>query len=234
MVSEAWLAANGYCLACDSDYLARSIANTRCTDFSCIDCGQLYELKTFHRRPITSLIDGAYAALMTRIMSGSAPALFLLQRNAAWRIEALTLIHPLFLTPPVIERRPPLSPSAVRAGWIGCKIRLDRIGPDGEVILFNEGRETARSEARKQFRRYLPLSNLPASDRGWTVLTLSVIRALTSKTFSLTELYRREEIFMASYPKNHHVRAKIRQQLQVLRDLGVIRFDGKGAYTLVG
>jgi type II restriction enzyme len=32
------------------------------------------------------------------------------------------------------------------------------------------------------------------------------------------------------HPENRHVRDKLRQQLQVLRDLGLIEFLGRGRY----
>jgi len=233
VVSETWLAANGYCVACNSDHLISSAANTKCTDFICNACGQAYELKTFQRRPAFSLIDGAYSPLMSRIMGGTAPALLLLQRNALWKVEELTVVHPLFLTPPVIERRAPLGPNAVRAGWVGCNIRLDRIGSDGEIRIVHQGREMARNVVRKQFRRFLTLSDLRPTDRGWTVLTISVIRDLSKRTFVLPDLYDREQLFRTCYPNNKNVRAKIRQQLQVLRDTGFVRFDGQGKYSLL-
>jgi len=34
------------------------------------------------------------------------------------------------------------------------------------------------------------------------------------------------------FPNNHHVPEKIRQQLQVLRDAGLVRFLGRGHYEL--
>ncbi|MBI5242579.1 MAG: hypothetical protein HY922_02705 [Elusimicrobia bacterium] len=34
------------------------------------------------------------------------------------------------------------------------------------------------------------------------------------------------------HPNNRHVRPKIRQQLQVLRDLGFVAFLGRGRYRL--
>jgi len=34
------------------------------------------------------------------------------------------------------------------------------------------------------------------------------------------------------HPGNHHVREKIRQRLQVLRDLGLLEFHGDGHYSL--
>jgi type II restriction enzyme len=49
----------------------------------------------------------------------------------------------------------------------------------------------------------------------------------------LSQLYEKEGDFSAAYPGNRHVREKIRQQLQVLRDVGIIRFKGTGHYQLV-
>ena len=234
VISEYWLSRNGYCLACDAESLNRSPANTKCTDFSCGSCGQNYELKAFSKRPHSSLVDGAYAALIGRILDGSAPILFLLQRNTAWAVESLTAIHSVFLTPSVIEKRKPLSSTAVRAGWVGCNIRLDRIGPDGEIQIIDHGMVRAREDVRRQFRRFIPLSTIAPGERGWTTLTLSIVRGLAKKSFLLSDLYDKERMFEVCYPHNRNVRPKIRQQLQILRDLGLIRFDGQGKYKLLG
>jgi type II restriction enzyme len=232
VVSESWLSRNGYCLVCEKDSLARSAPNTKCTDFSCPQCGQNYELKAFRKRPLRSLVDGAYAALIARISDGTAPTLFLLQRNPWWAIESLTAIHSVFLTPSVIEKRKPLSPMAVRSGWVGCNIRLDRIGPDGEIQIIQNGRVLPREGVRQRFRRFIPLSTIAPEERGWTTLTLSVVRSLATQSFSLSELYAKERTFETHYPNNRNVRPKVRQQLQVLRDLGLIEFKGRGIYKL--
>lgn len=233
VVSESWLLRNGYCLLCEADSLVQSPANTKCTDFLCPLCSQKYELKTFRKRPVGSLVDGAYAALIDRIMSGTAPTLFLLQRDASWMVESLVAVHSSFLTPLVVEERKPLGPSAIRAGWIGCNIRLDRIGKDGEVSLIERGQVRPKDEVRNQFRRFASLSVIPAVERGWTILTLAVIRKVSKPRFDLADLYLREAEFQACYPKNQNVRAKIRQQLQELRDLGIVQFLGGGRYVLV-
>lgn len=145
----------------------------------------------------------------------------------------MTAIHSSFLTPWVIEKRRPLSPGARRAGWIGCNIRLDRIPPDGEITVIGAGTAYPKTEVRKRFRRFLPLANLTAAQRGWTTLTLSVIRKLDRSRFSLSDLYSRKMEFSAAYPGNQHIHAKIRQQLQNLRNLGVLRFEGRGEYRLL-
>lgn len=233
VISEHWFEENSYCFACDSDYLLRAAANTKAMDFSCKECGQLYELKTFTRRPHTSLVDGAYASLMGRIESNSAPTLCLLERNEAWEIYGLTAIHSSFLTPWVIEQRKPLSETARRAGWIGCNIRLDRIPPDGEIAVIESGLCRAKSDVREQFKRFLPLAHLTADQRGWTTLTLSIVRGLRRSEFSLADVYEKEQHFASAFPANRHVRAKIRQQLQVLRNLHIISFRGNGRYTVI-
>jgi type II restriction enzyme len=48
--------------------------------------------------------------------------------------------------------------------------------------------------------------------------------------FTLAEVYAFEARLSAIYPANNNVRPKIRQQLQVLRDMGWLAFSGRGAY----
>ena len=49
-------------------------------------------------------------------------------------------------------------------------------------------------------------------------------------TFTLDEIYKFEKILRTKYPSNNFVKDKIRQQLQILRDKGVISFMGRGVY----
>jgi type II restriction enzyme len=56
---------------------------------------------------------------------------------------------------------------------------------------------------------------------------------LGKSEFQLSELYDREGQFAAAYPGNRHIRAKVRQQLQILRDLGVLSFEGRALYRLL-
>jgi type II restriction enzyme len=232
VVSECWFLHNVYCLACESDRLVRTAPNTKAMDFSCAACGHPYELKTFRKRPPRTLVDGAYAALIARINASNAPTLCLLHRSESWQIESLTAIHSSFLTDWVVEKRPPLGDHARRAGWIGCNIRLDRIPADGEIEIVRQGACVSRDEVREKFGRFLPLAELHPNERGWTTLTLAVIRTLAKKEFSLSDLYGRERLFAEVYPSNRHVRAKVRQQLQILRDLGLLSFEGRGSYAL--
>ncbi|MEG1603603.1 MAG: hypothetical protein RR340_08305, partial [Cloacibacillus sp.] len=48
--------------------------------------------------------------------------------------------------------------------------------------------------------------------------------------FTLAQIYDFEEKLSAIHPENNNIRAKIRQQLQILRDRGLIEFAGRGRY----
>lgn len=67
---------------------------------------------------------------------------------------------------------------------------------------------------------------------------LLCVRALQQETksdeFTLQNFYKRFGTELASrYQNNKHVEAKIRQQLQVLRDGGVLEFLGRGRFRVI-
>ena len=51
-----------------------------------------------------------------------------------------------------------------------------------------------------------------------------------SLRFSLEDIYQFEAEVQLLFPNNRHLRPKIRQQLQVLRDAGLLIFLGGGRY----
>ena len=234
ILSEAWFRSNAYCLACDSDSVRATAANTKATDFICPTCDQNYELKAFRIKPTRTLVDGAYSSRMARIQNGSVPTLMMLERNDSWEIQSLTAVHHLFLTQNVVEQRKPLSQTARRAGWIGCNIRLDRIAADAKISIIASGKPSDPDIVRGAFKRFENLKEVAPSTRGWTTLTLAIVRSLQARSFTLKDLYNKEDEFANVYPTNENIRPKIRQQLQVLRNLGYLEFLGSGAYrTLI-
>lgn len=77
-------------------------------------------------------------------------------------------------------------------------------------------------------------ARLAQSLQGWLRLTFEGISRIRSETFSMTEVM---EVCAPSaaeeFPDNRHVREKLRQQLQRLRDLGLVNFLGNGRYELL-
>jgi type II restriction enzyme len=97
-----------------------------------------------------------------------------------------------------------------------------------------DGTALEPSHVRCDFRRVEPLSKLRGGVRGWTLDVLTILRGLGKREFSLEEVYAYESELAALHPQNRNVRPKIRQQLQVFRDLGFLRFGKPGQYSLVG
>jgi type II restriction enzyme len=77
-----------------------------------------------------------------------------------------------------------------------------------------------------------PLEKLAVEKRGWTLDVLNVVRSVGTNEFSLADVYAHSDALARLHPKNAHVRDKIRQQLQVLRDFGLIEFLGGGSYRM--
>ncbi|MBZ5514449.1 MAG: hypothetical protein LAN62_06335 [Acidobacteriia bacterium] len=57
---------------------------------------------------------------------------------------------------------------------------------------------------------------------------------LGRREFTLAQVYAQEAQLARLHPQNRSIRPKIRQQLQILRDLGLIEFLGGGTYGIIG
>lgn len=232
VVSEDWCCRELYCAACNSDRLLPSRANAPAIDFVCPLCAQPFQLKSLKAWNQKKIVDAGYEAMLRAIRSDRVPNLLVLQYSADWLVRNLLLIPSVFFAETIIERRPPLSPKARRAGWVGCNILLDRIPQDGKIIVVSDGSVVAEKQVRHEFSRVRKLADVPPTVRGWTLDVLMSIRKLGRSRFSLRELYQLESYLQRLHPRNQNVRPKIRQQLQVLRDLDLLEFTSPGNYAL--
>ena len=239
VATESWFGANGYCIACIGDSLFATKPNTVVHDFTCELCQQKYELKSSLSPQNKRVPDGAYSTMIETIREGDAPSLILLryeresaEADAAWGVVQLRAIHPVFLTELTIEARTRLRPPARRAGWQGCNIRLDRIPSDGLISLVIKKQPVNRIMVRNKFASARKFAELDTGLRGWAGLTLAIVRRLGS-VFTLQQVYAIQGIAKEVFPNNSNIEAKLRQQLQLLRDLGFIEFLGRGKYAVV-
>jgi type II restriction enzyme len=88
------------------------------------------------------------------------------------------------------------------------------------------------SDVRRQFQRIRPLAELGVEERGWTLDVLTAVRSLGKREFAAKDMNAKIKDLSRLHPNNHHVREKIRQQLQVLRDKGFVEFLERGNYRL--
>lgn len=71
---------------------------------------------------------------------------------------------------------------------------------------------------------------IEASLSGWKLAVFKLLNSLSTNDFDLNEIYLRKGYLQQLYPDNQNIEAKIRQQLQFLRDLGLVKFLGSGHY----
>jgi hypothetical protein len=81
-------------------------------------------------------------------------------------------------SPSAIIKRKPLSPTARRAGWVGCNIALSRIPVEAQISVVTESEVTPENEVREKFRRVKPLKEIGVKERGWTLDVLNIVRRL--------------------------------------------------------
>jgi len=233
VLTEDWGRRNLYCVSCRQDRLEPLRDNSRVYDYVCAKCNEFYQLKS-QRKPLgDKFVDSAYAPMIESIRSNKAPNLLLLHYDPVdYCAENLVVVPRFFLSTSCIEARNPLSVAARRAGWVGCNIVLKQLPPDGKVPVVRDRRAVKPSEVRTGYARFRFMMEEKSELRGWTADVLKIVRALGKKEFLLEEMYAFENELKTLHPLNAHIRPKIRQQLQLLRDRGIIEFKGGGLYRL--
>lgn len=114
-----------------------------------------------------------------------------------------------------------------------CNILLSKIPADAKIPVVVNGEALTSRSVRNAYRRLSPIENLTVESRGWTLDVLNVVRSLNKTNFVLADVYAKADYLGQLHCNNSHVRDKIRQQLQVLRDMGILEFLGNGAYRLI-
>lgn len=229
VLSEAWVKDNAYCPHCSTEPLFEFANNQPVADFYCAHCKEQFELKSKKEKLSHVINDGAYATMLERINSENNPSFFFLTYSKQLSVNNFLIIPKHFFKPTMIIKRKPLPPTARRAGWVGCNIDLRQVPESGKVFLVKNQQVIARDNVTQQFQQTLFLREQSIASRGWTLDIWQCIDRLDSK-FSLNQVYLFANELQLKHPENQHIHAKIRQQLQILRDKGVIEFLGRGNY----
>ena len=233
VVTEAWVGENMYCPNCGHSNLNQFPANVPVADFFCPLCYDQYELKSQKKEFGQKIANGAYATKIERLQSDTSPNLILLRYDQqAATVRDISVIPKRFFVPSIIERRKPLGPHARRAGWVDSSILIGRIPRIGRVSIVRKGVQVPKEDALLEWQQTAFLDGTRIEQRGWLLEVIRCIDAIETEQFSLDQLYDFEQDLQKLYPDNNNIRPKIRQQLQVLRDMGYIEFIGQGQYKL--
>ncbi|PAF52315.1 DpnI domain-containing protein [Helicobacter sp. 13S00477-4] len=232
VMSEAWIRENGYCVKCGLEL--NSFKNNKPVgDFYCSHCDEEFELKSKNGKLNETIIDGAYATMIEKIDNFKVPNFFYLNYDEDLIIQNLIVIPKYYFTRDIIEKRKPLSDSARRQGWVGCNINLKLIPKIGRLFLIKNKNVISKNEVLDSFHKMLFLRNQEQLSKGWLLDIMLCIERLNKAEFCLSDLYKFQDFLKIRHPDNGNIKAKIRQQLQILRDNQYLRFINRGQYKIL-
>lgn len=234
VLTEDWVDRQIYCPNCGYVDIDKYGNNKPVADFFCSKCSEDFELKSKKDFTGSKIVDGAYRAMIERLQGSNNPNLFLLNYDIeSFSVLNFFVVPKHFFIPDIIERRVALSQTARRAGWIGCNILLKSIPQSGKIYFVKNKQVESRGKVLNEWQKTLFLrEEKEINARGWLLDVMKCIDKLGVKDFSLDELYIFESELQIKHRDNHHIKDKIRQQLQILRDKGYLSFISKGNYKL--
>ena len=231
--TERWVKDWVYCPNCASPHVSQFPANSPVADFFCPSCLEEYELKSQKTAFGAKVVDGAFRAMTERLASNNNPNLLLLDYNLAHlSVVNAFLVPKHFFVQEIVEKRKSLAATSRRAGWVVCNILLKEIPPSGKIFFVRDGVPVPKSDVLAQWRHTLYLGEEGTEARGWLIEVMKCVESIGSREFNLDDVYAFEARLSQLYPSNRHVKQKIRQQLQVLRDRGYLDVVSRGHYRL--
>ena len=234
VLTEKWVEQNMFCPRCGNPHMRHFENNRPVADFYCESCRNEFELKSKSGKLGSKISDGAYDTMIQRITSNSNPDFFFMSYSAKELCVTDFIVVPkCFLVPDMIEKRKPLAQTARRAGWVGCNILIDKIPEQARISVISAGRVNNSQAVVEKLGKINRLAVRDINSRGWIVDVLQCINAIPKRDFELSEVYAFERELQIRHPQNNNIRAKIRQQLQLLRDKGFVEFSGNGHYRKI-
>ena len=228
-LSEDWLAHNGYCPNCGSHPIRPFAKNTKVGDFFCEVCGEQFELKSKSGLSTGKKIpDGAYGSMIARIQAEDNPNfLFLAYKKADYSVQQLILVPKHFVNVNMIVPRN--RPLKSRENYLMCDMDISSLPESGKILLVDQARMVDPEKVCRQWQSHLFMRRQQSKNKGWLLAVMKCIDWLPEQ-FDLQQMYAFEQALSWQFPENLHIKEKIRQQLQILRDHGVIEFSARGKY----
>ena len=233
VMTEYWVSNSIFCPNCGNPLVGFE-NNAPVADFYCKDCQEEYELKSKRGTLGKKIVDGAFGTMIERLNSNNNPNFFLLTYDRdSFLVKDFLTVPKYFFVESIIEKRKPLASTARRAGWIGCNIVINNIPEFGKIFYVRNGVKKSKEEVLSKWGKTTFVKTTSDIDaKGWLFDIFLCIDQLKKREFSLDDVYAFEPILKSKHPANNNVKAKIRQQLQILRDRGILEFSGYGRYKL--
>ncbi len=232
VISENWVLDQIYCPNCGG-FISDYENNKPVADFYCEKCLEDFELKSKKGKIGKKVSAGSYSKMIERVNSSSKPNFFFMCYLESLFVNDFFVIPKYFFISEIIEKRRPLKETARRAGWIGSNILFSKIPKAGQIFYIENGKEISKKQVLDKWQKTVFLKKVKKVDaKGWILDIMNCIDSLNREEFSLQDIYFFEADLKIIHPENKHIKDKIRQQLQFLRDKSYVEFLGNGLYKL--
>ncbi len=232
VLSESWVDNEIFCPNCGCN--VSSYENSRpVADFYCSSCKEDYELKSKKNGMGKKILDGAYKTMIERLQSANNPNFFFLNYDIKnYEVLNFVVIPKHFFVPEIIIKRN--QGIKDRPSYIMCSIDLTRIPKSGKIFYIKNKKIESKEKVLKNWSKTLFLRKSKKAElKGWILDIMKCIDRLEKNEFTIDEMYSFENLLSQKYTNNKHIKDKIRQQLQFLRDKNYLKFTGKGKYKLI-
>ncbi|MFH1129519.1 MAG: DpnI domain-containing protein [Patescibacteria group bacterium] len=234
VLTENWVNNEIFCPNCGNIKITNYENNKPVADFYCEKCNEDFELKSKKGKINKIIPAGAYSKMIERINSQVKPNFFFMGYLESLYVNDFLVVPKHFFVSEIVEKRKPLKETARRAGWIGSNILFSKIPKAGQVFYVENGKEISKKQVLDKWQKTVFLKKIKKADaRGWILDIMNCIDFIDKKEFYLQDIYNFETDLKIIHPENKHIKDKIRQQLQFLRNKNYLRFIGSGKYELL-
>lgn len=232
VLTENWVEQNAFCPNCGQDKINAYPNNNPFGDFFCDNCRENFELKSKINGFGNRVIDGAYHIIIEKILSRTNPNFCLMAYdNLSWAVRDFAVIPKhFFRAEMIIRNRTPLKRNK---NYFMSSVDLSGVPEVGKIFFVKNSAVLDKSEILTEWNRTVFLRNQNSEAKGWTLDILMCLDRIKANDFTLDEVYQFEAELKAKHPENNFVKDKIRQQLQVLRDMNIIEFVSRGRYRKI-
>ena len=233
-MSEPWTEKNIFCPNCGSK-LTEQENNKKVSDFLCENCLENFEQKASKKKFKWKVISSEYYTFIKRLEEENKPHFFFLHYiDLKYNVEDFFVIPKYFFISEIIEKRKPLSSTARRAGWTGSNILFSKIPNSWKIYYIENWKEISKEKILEKWQKTAFLKNIKKDTlKGWILDIMNCIESLDKTEFNLKEIYVFEKDLERLHPENKNIKAKIRQQLQFLRDKWYLEFLDRGKYKIL-
>lgn len=110
---------------------------------------------------------------------------------------------------------------------------MKQIPEEGRIFIVKNEIEIPQKEIISKVKRTDFIKQYKLDARGWVLDVLNCVNQIEGRDFTLEQMYKFEDVLSKKHPDNNHIKDKIRQKLQILRDKGILEFRGRGHYRKI-